>query len=83
MSFRELMTRHERNESGKASGTREEHLSMNSAMAAHIRNALIRAGGKINGPGGAAELLNVNPSTLRNRMGRLGIGFGRKSKTAL
>jgi hypothetical protein len=32
-------------------------------------------GGKIHGPGGAGELLGVNPSTLRYRMEKLGIPF--------
>jgi hypothetical protein len=36
--------------------------------------------GEIHGPGGAAELLGVNPSTLRNRMNKLGIEYGRQSK---
>jgi transcriptional regulator with GAF, ATPase, and Fis domain len=38
-----------------------------------IQAALERAGGKISGPGGAAELLDVNPSTLRSKMRRLGL----------
>lgn len=32
-------------------------------------------GGKIDGPGGAGELLGVNPNTLRHRMKKLGIPF--------
>ena len=28
---------------------------------------------KLEGPGGAAELLNINPSTLRSKMRKLGI----------
>ena len=39
----------------------------------HIRFALSRANGKIHGKGGAAELLGINPSTLRSRMNKLGI----------
>jgi transcriptional regulator with GAF, ATPase, and Fis domain len=35
--------------------------------------ALEKAGGRISGDGGAAELLKVNPSTLRDRMKALGI----------
>lgn len=42
----------------------------------HIRKALERSQGKINGPRGAAEILNVNPSTLRKRMKKLNIPFG-------
>ncbi len=36
--------------------------------------------GKVEGKGGAVELLDVNPRTLRNRMAKLGIAFGRKAK---
>jgi len=46
-------------------------------MVDHIRAALDYAGGKVNGTGGAAELLGVHPNTLRNRMRKLGIPFGR------
>jgi PAS domain S-box-containing protein len=35
--------------------------------------ALEKAGGRISGDGGAAEILKVNPSTLRDRMKALGI----------
>lgn len=44
----------------------------------YIRQALSIAGGKINGNGGAAEILGINPSTLRKKMKKLGINFGRK-----
>jgi transcriptional regulator with GAF, ATPase, and Fis domain len=44
----------------------------------HIRRALELSGGKINGPGGAAELLAVHPNTLRTRMEKLGIPYKRK-----
>jgi transcriptional regulator with GAF, ATPase, and Fis domain len=45
----------------------------------HIRQALERAGGKINGPGGAAQILGIHPNTLRHRMNKLGIPYGKKS----
>ena len=35
-------------------------------------------GGRINGPGGAAELLGIKPNTLRARMDRLGVSYGRR-----
>lgn len=44
------------------------------AIAAHIQRALRHSKGKISGPGGAAELLGINPSTLRARMRKLRIG---------
>ncbi len=39
----------------------------------HIRSILKFTNGKIHGKGGAAELLSMNPSTLRHRMKKLGI----------
>ena len=42
---------------------------------AHIRRALAAAGGHVHGALGAAELLGINPSTLRSRMQKLGISL--------
>jgi DNA-binding NtrC family response regulator len=53
--------------------------SLNDSMADHIRRALKESDGKVHGPGGAADLLGINPSTLRNKMNRLGIDFGRSA----
>lgn len=39
----------------------------------HIKKALQVCSNKISGKNGAAELLGINPSTLRNRMRRLGL----------
>ncbi|MES9994502.1 sigma 54-interacting transcriptional regulator [Desulfovibrio aminophilus] len=43
-----------------------------------ITQALRQAGGRVSGPGGAAEILNINPSTLRSKMQKLGIPYGRR-----
>jgi len=43
----------------------------------HIIKALELAGGQVGGQDGAAGLLGVNPSTLRKKMRKLGIPFGR------
>ncbi|MCP3860439.1 MAG: sigma-54-dependent Fis family transcriptional regulator, partial [Phycisphaeraceae bacterium] len=40
----------------------------------HIEHALRRTEGKIYGAGGCAELLGLNPNTLRSRMQKLGLG---------
>jgi hypothetical protein len=40
------------------------------------------ANGKIHGPGGAGELLGVNPDTLRYRMKKLGIPFRKQKKNS-
>lgn len=44
----------------------------------HIRTVLAMTRNKIHGPGGAAEILGINPSTLRNRMNKLGIAYKRR-----
>ena len=53
-----------------------ELLSLDEAMIRHIRQALNHTGGQIYGSGGAAELLRINPNTLRSRMRKMGISFG-------
>lgn len=46
----------------------------------HIESIVQYCGGKISGPGGAAEILKVNHNTLRKRMQKLNISFGHKKK---
>jgi transcriptional regulator with GAF, ATPase, and Fis domain len=55
-------------------------LNLDRAMEHHIQRVLELAGGKVQGPGGAAELLGVNASKLRNRMKRLAVPYGRGTK---
>ena len=43
------------------------------AERAHILAALTQAGGRIRGTGGAAELLDIKPTTLESRIQKLGI----------
>jgi len=63
---------------------RASHLENGDALALdvlvfrHIRRVLERGKGRVGGKGGAADMLHVNPSTLRKRMRKLGIPFGRK-----
>lgn len=49
--------------------------SLEGAMRDHITSVLKKAGGRIEGPGGAADLLAINPHTLRSRMRKLGIDW--------
>ena len=53
--------------------------TMDEMIAAHIKRALAHAGGRIQGAGGAAELLDMNANTLRSRMKKLGIDAHRRS----
>ncbi len=54
-------------------------LSLDEAMRQHIESALRNCGGKVQGRRGAAEILQVNASTLRNMMKRLGVPYGRNA----
>jgi DNA-binding NtrC family response regulator len=51
-------------------------------MALHIAKTLKMTKGKIHGPGGAAELLGLEPNTLRARMDKLGIIYRRNRNVA-
>ncbi|MDJ0784145.1 MAG: sigma-54 dependent transcriptional regulator [Desulfosarcinaceae bacterium] len=53
--------------------------NLDAVITRHIQQVLAAAGGKINGADGAAGRLGVNPSTLRNKMKKLGIAYGRKA----
>jgi hydrogenase-4 transcriptional activator len=46
----------------------------------HIERTLALTGGRIYGAGGAAERLDIHPSTLRSRMEKLGLGGARDFK---
>lgn len=54
--------------------------NLDEAMAVHMREVLAVTKGKIHGPGGAAELLGMNPNTLRWRLDKLGISYRRRDR---
>ena len=56
----------------------EEILGLEEIVTEHIRQALEIAGGRVGGERGAARLLKMNPSTLRTKMRKLNIPFGKK-----
>ncbi|MBU4034954.1 MAG: sigma 54-interacting transcriptional regulator [Proteobacteria bacterium] len=56
-------------------------LTLDEVDAIHIQSVLKETRGKINGVGGAAEILGLHPSTLRFRMDRLGIRYGKIIRT--
>jgi transcriptional regulator with GAF, ATPase, and Fis domain len=59
-------------------GIQDAPLKLNEVMSQHILQVLEMTKGKVHGKGGAAEVLGINPSTLRNRMNQLGIPYGRR-----
>jgi len=58
---------------GPAPEVRPRPVTLDDAVREHVRYALRRCGGRIEGPRGAAKFLGVNPHTLRSKMRRLGI----------
>ncbi len=54
-------------------------LALEQVTRRHIQRVMALARGRVEGPGGAAELLGVNPGTLRYRMRKLGIPYGRRA----
>lgn len=55
-------------------------LALDDVMRHHIEMVLGWSKGKVNGPDGAASIMKINPNTLRKRMQKLGIVYGRKYK---
>jgi hydrogenase-4 transcriptional activator len=52
-------------------------VTLNAAMKQHIERALVATRGRIEGRGGAADLLGINPHTLRARMRKLQVDWAR------
>lgn len=59
-----------------------ETLELDALIKHHIQRVLKLTGGKIHGPGGAGEVLGMNPDTLRYRMRKLSISFRKKKKNS-
>ena len=53
-------------------------LTLNQININHIHSVLAHTNGKVEGADGSAAILGVNPGTLRARMKKLGIPYGRK-----
>ena len=77
LSFDQIIQTPEGSYPALSLNTPRNALPLDEAMRRHIQAVLQIANGKINGPGGAAALLQIHPNTLRNRMKKLGIAFGR------
>jgi hypothetical protein len=72
-----VLHRAETNGGVPGSSTNEGFSSLDMAMALHIEAALARTQGRVEGPFGAAQLLQINPHTLRGRMRTLGVDWRR------
>jgi transcriptional regulator with GAF, ATPase, and Fis domain len=79
LTFDDLSRGQEKTRPSPPTGPEDEALKLNAVISSHIRSVLETANGRVHGKGGAAELLGINPSTLRYKMNQLGIPYGRKS----
>jgi transcriptional regulator with GAF, ATPase, and Fis domain len=67
-------------ELSESQGQTVDATNLDVIMSRHIRRVLSITNGKIHGQGGAAELLGINSSTLRNRMNKLRISYRKTEK---
>lgn len=73
LSFNNLLKPFTAQKSVEFLGQENNILSLDKMISNHIRKALDMACGRIQGVGGAAELLDINANTLRSRMKKMGI----------
>lgn len=79
LNFEDLNPQAYKNRSAVITSLEDDPLELDYVISRHINRVMDAAGGRVNGPGGAAEMLRLNPSTLRQKMRKLGIPFGRKT----
>ncbi len=79
LSFPDLGPQEETKEVGVYIPDTPESCNLDQVTANHIRKVLMNTNGRVEGNNGAAELLGINPGTLRHRMRKLGISFGRNN----
>ncbi|SPD74134.1 Sigma-54 interaction domain protein [uncultured Desulfobacterium sp.] len=75
LNFDKDQLKFERKEDRGVTYDSEKHVRLDDLISIHISKVLDDTKGKIEGPGGAAELLGLHPSTLRGKMGKLGIPY--------
>ena len=73
LSFSHIFDKAHDHAENEPTGKDGNFLTMDEMTALHIRKGLERCNGRVGGKGGAAELLAINPSTLRARMRKLGV----------
>ena len=77
LTFEHIVWPDDTKEHGEMTVRKDDFAGLDHVMSKHIKHALEITKGKIHGPSGAAQLLGLNPSTLRHRMRKLGIPHGR------
>ena len=77
LEFRTLYSRSSDTQQEVSLNSPKESIFLDDITRSHIREVLKMADGKVKGKNGAAALLGMNPSTLRNKMQKLKIPYGR------
>jgi transcriptional regulator with GAF, ATPase, and Fis domain len=80
MTFKDIGPARTLGGSDDADGSTDAFESLDDTVRRQIGRALTRANGRVAGAEGAAELLKIHPQTLRHRMKKLGIPFGRHGR---
>jgi transcriptional regulator with GAF, ATPase, and Fis domain len=78
LTFDNIVWPDDNGEQGRSTTRIDDFLNLNHVISNHIKHALETAKGRVHGPSGAAQLLGLNPSTLRHRMRKLRIPHGRQ-----
>lgn len=78
IDFEEMITHQPNNEAKKDMAIESKNLLFDRVVANHLRSVLKMTNGQINGEKGAADILGLNPSTLRQKLRKMKIPFGRK-----
>jgi transcriptional regulator with GAF, ATPase, and Fis domain len=80
LTFDNIVWPDDNEEHGRLIVRKDDFSNLDDAVSKHIQQALEITRGKIHGAAGAAQLLGINPSTLRHRMRKLRIPHGRQKQ---
>ena len=80
LTFDNIVWPEDNEEHGRLIVRKDDFSNLDEAVSKHIQQALEMTKGKIHGSAGAAQLLGMNPSTLRHRMRKLRIPHGRQKQ---
>jgi transcriptional regulator with GAF, ATPase, and Fis domain len=80
LSFTELTPREEYEKAPVPESDKDDLYNLDQVTINHINRVLQITNGRVEGKDGAAMRLGINPGTLRGRMRKLGISFGKNSK---
>ena len=80
LRFSGLATVIDRTDENRVEAPYDRLSTLDAMVARHIQTALDRSGGRVEGTNGAARALGLHPSTLRGRMKKLGIPYGKSGQ---